>query len=138
MISLEDLFFRIDPSLIVAEGDTNTVLASALTANKCQIPFAHVEAGLRSYDKTMPEEINRIIADSCSELLFAPTNLSFQNLVHEGISRKKIWLTGNTVVDVVKKYETVANERAMGILEELEIKSRIYTPAYHPIMGMIA
>jgi UDP-N-acetylglucosamine 2-epimerase (non-hydrolysing) len=124
MIGLEDFFSRIDSSLIIAEGDTNTVLASALTANKCQIPFAHVEAGLRSYDKTMPEEINRIIADSCSEVLFAPTDLSFQNLVHEGISNKKIWLTGNTIVDVVKQYGAIVKENAMKVLDELKIEPK--------------
>jgi len=126
MIRLEKTFTQYSPSLVVAEGDTNTVAASALTAIKIQVPFAHVEAGLRSYDRTMPEEINRVVADSCSELLFAPTELGVMNLTHEGIPLRKIHLTGNTIVDVVTEYKDVARERAAELLTELNIGSHEY------------
>ena len=126
MVRLEKAISRYEPSLVVAEGDTNTVAATALTAIKSHVPFAHVEAGLRSYDRTMPEEVNRIVADSCSELLFAPTELAVENLTHEGIPLRKIHLTGNTIVDVVNKYKEIASQRGIKLLEELNVSPGKY------------
>jgi len=126
MVRLEKVISRFEPSLVVSEGDTNTVAAAALTAIKSHVPFAHVEAGLRSYDRTMPEEVNRIVADSCSELLFAPTELAVANLTHEGIPLRKIHLTGNTVVDVVIECKEKAKRRSMKLLEELDINPYEY------------
>jgi UDP-N-acetylglucosamine 2-epimerase (non-hydrolysing) len=126
MIRLEKTITQYRPSLVVAEGDTNTVAATALTAIKTCVPFAHVEAGLRSYDRTMPEEINRIVADSLSELLFAPTQLAVMNLTHEGIPLRKIHLTGNTIVDVVIKYKETPRQKGTELLEELNIGSGRY------------
>jgi UDP-N-acetylglucosamine 2-epimerase (non-hydrolysing) len=99
MIGIEELLKKENPDAVVVEGDTNSVLAAALAAVKQMIPVAHVEAGLRSRDRTMPEEINRILADHCSELLFAPTEASALNLVNEGIPPVKIHIVGNTIVD---------------------------------------
>jgi len=126
MIEIEKAVNHYHPSIVVAEGDTNTVAATALAAIKDQVPFAHVEAGLRSYDKTMPEEVNRIVADSLSELLFAPTKLAVMNLCHEGIPSRKIHLTGNTVVDVITKHKGMIREKSKELLEELGIRSREY------------
>lgn len=126
MIRLEKTIAQYKPSLVVAEGDTNTVAAAALTAIKTYVPFAHVEAGLRSYDRTMPEEINRMVADSLSESLFAPTELAVMNLTHEGIPLRKIHLTGNPVVDVVIKHRDTARRRGTELLEELNIGSDGY------------
>ena len=126
MIQLEKTIAQYRPSLVVAEGDTNTVAAAALTAIKTHVPFAHVEAGLRSYDRTMPEETNRIVADSLSELLFAPTELAVMNLTHEGIPLRKIHLTGNTIVDVVLECKETARQKGMELLEELNIGSGRY------------
>lgn len=126
MVRLERVIVDYEPSLVVAEGDTNTVLAAALTAIKIHVPFAHVEAGLRSYDRTMPEEINRIVADSCSELLFTPTELAVMNLTHEGVPIRKIHLTGNTIVDVVIEHKEKARRRGSELLEELNIGSGRY------------
>jgi UDP-N-acetylglucosamine 2-epimerase (non-hydrolysing) len=126
MVPLEKVIVDYEPSLVVAEGDTNTVLAAALTAIKIHVPFAHVEAGLRSFDRTMPEEINRIVADSCSELLFAPTELAIANLRHEGMSSNKIRLTGNTIVDVVMKYREAAYGKGMELLKKLGIDPNHY------------
>ncbi|MEM4601282.1 MAG: UDP-N-acetylglucosamine 2-epimerase (non-hydrolyzing) [Desulfurococcaceae archaeon] len=86
---------------LLVQGDTNTVLAGALAAAKLGIKVGHVEAGLRSFDKGMPEEINRVLTDHLSDYLFAPTEISRKNLLAEGISDSKIFVTGNTIVDAV-------------------------------------
>ncbi len=101
---LERIFIHEKPDTVLVQGDTNTVLAGALVAAKTagiRIKVGHIEAGLRSYDREMPEEINRIIADHISDYLFAPTAASKVILRKEGISPKKIHVTGNTIVDAV-------------------------------------
>jgi len=99
MIELENLMLKTRPDVVIVEGDTNSVLSASIAAVKIHIPVAHVEAGLRSFDRTMPEEINRILADHCSEILFAPTEKSGLNLLNEGIPPNKIHIVGNTIVD---------------------------------------
>jgi len=126
MIKLEEIIDKYKPSIMVAQGDTNTVVATALTATKKLIPFAHVEAGLRSWDRTMPEEINRIVADAIAELHFAPTELAAVNLMHEGIPLKKIHITGNTVVDVVHKYKEYAIREGESLLSKLNLEPFSY------------
>src|SRR2546428_13133112 len=87
------------PDVVLVEGDTNSVLATALAAHKCGIPVGHVEAGLRSYDRSMPEEMNRILTDHLSDHLFAPTDNARAILRGEGIAASRIHVTGNTGVD---------------------------------------
>ena len=99
---IENILLRELPDLVMVQGDTNSVLAGALAASKINIPIAHVESGLRSFDKTMPEEINRIIVDHLSSYLFVPTKIQKDNLVNEGIDEKKIHVVGNTIVDAIK------------------------------------
>ena len=99
MGGIEEILLKETPDILLVQGDTNAVLAGALVASKLHIPVGHVEAGLRSYDITMPEEINRKAADVCSKYYFVPTEKSAINLSIEGISRKDIFITGNTVVD---------------------------------------
>ncbi|MBI3817063.1 MAG: UDP-N-acetylglucosamine 2-epimerase (non-hydrolyzing) [Planctomycetes bacterium] len=96
---LELVFNAERPDMVLVEGDTNTVLAAGLTANKLAIPVGHIEAGLRSYDRRMPEEMNRIVIDHLSDLLFAPTEQCRKILLKEGIPPERIFVTGNTVVD---------------------------------------
>ncbi len=91
------------PDLILAVGDTNSTLATAITASKMDIPFVHIESGLRSFDPTMPEEINRKIADHVASLNFAPTERAASNLLNEGYSPERVFVTGNTVVDALLK-----------------------------------
>ena len=116
---LEKMIEKYKPSIVVAEGDTNTVLGSALTSVKCLTPFAHVEAGLRSWNMIMPEEINRKIADTVASLNFAPTKLAVVNLIFEGVSPKIIHLTGNTIVDVIYKFKKNSMKKGEKILSRI-------------------
>ncbi|HOX34738.1 MAG TPA: UDP-N-acetylglucosamine 2-epimerase (non-hydrolyzing) [Methanoregulaceae archaeon] len=106
------------PDVVLVQGDTNTVLAGALAASKSytrgrgeQVLVGHVEAGLRSFDRKMPEEINRVLTDHISDFLFAPTAASRKNLLNEGIDDRKIHITGNTIVDAVRQNLALAKEK---------------------------
>ncbi len=99
------------PDIIFVQGDTNSVLAGALAGNKLRIDIGHHEAGLRSHDTTMLEETNRIITDHIADFLFAPTHSALNNLKEEGIEQKKVFYTGNTVVDAVKQNLQIANKK---------------------------
>lgn len=101
ILGLEKILIKEKPDWVLVQGDTNTVLAGALTAAKLQIKIGHIEAGLRSYDRSMPEEINRIITDHISDSLFAPTQKQAGILISEGILSEKIIVSGNTIVDAV-------------------------------------
>jgi len=102
MRRLEDTILKINPDVVLVPGDTNTTLAASLTAAKLGVPVAHIEAGLRSGDFTMPEEINRKLTDHCSTLLFAPTRTAVRNLRREGL-RRGVHLTGDTMVDALRQ-----------------------------------
>jgi UDP-N-acetylglucosamine 2-epimerase (non-hydrolysing) len=125
LIGIEQILRKEKPNIVLVEGDTNTVLAGALAAVKLGIKVGHVEAGLRSYDKEMPEEINRVLTDHCSDYLFAPTEKSKQILISEGISADKIFVTGNTIVDAVYQNLELAKKRAT-ILNSLNLKENSY------------
>ena len=104
----ERIFQRNRPDIVLVQGDTNTVLGATIAACKTGISVGHIEAGLRSYDKSMPEELNRILVDHSSDYLFAPTPESRDILQGESIPRKKIFVTGNTIVDAVIQNTTHA------------------------------
>jgi len=101
LIGIEKILSEEKPDLVLVEGDTNTVLAGSLAASKLHIKVGHVEAGLRSGDRSMPEEINRTLTDHISDYLFAPTEKAMEILLKEGISEDKIFVTGNTIVDAI-------------------------------------
>ncbi len=124
MEGVEKICLKHSPKIILVHGDTNTTLGGALAAKKLQIAVAHIEAGLRSFDLRMPEEINRMIVDRISDILFAPTVLAKKNLIREGISRKNIMVTGNTVVDAL--YEHISLSEKSTILERLNIQPSNY------------
>jgi len=101
LIQLSEILEKEKPDYLIVQGDTTTAMASALAAFYKKIKIAHIEAGLRTYNKLQPfpEEINRRIIDSVSDLFFAPTETTKQNLLNEGIQKEKIFVTGNTVID---------------------------------------
>lgn len=103
LIAMEQVLEKDKPDVVLVQGDTNSTLAGALVATKLGFKVAHVEAGLRSYDRTMPEEVNRVLADHCSDYLFAPTEVSKKNLLREGIAENKIFVVGNTIVDAISQ-----------------------------------
>jgi len=107
---LESVLSGLKPDVVYVEGDTNSVLAGALMASRLGIPVAHVEAGLRSYDRRMPEEFNRIFADHLSEYLFAPTEKAKQILLDEGFAESKVFVTGNTIVDALNEVSRLCDE----------------------------
>ncbi|MEO0155744.1 MAG: UDP-N-acetylglucosamine 2-epimerase (non-hydrolyzing) [candidate division WOR-3 bacterium] len=117
MMEFEKVCFKEKPDLVIVVGDVNTTLAGALTAAKLCIPVAHVEAGLRSFDRTMPEEINRLLTDQISDFLFTTCEDANRNLLREGIAPEKIFFVGNTMIDSLLKHCTVAKK--IKILEML-------------------
>lgn len=102
MRRLEPILGTLKPDLVLVVGDVNSTLAAALTAVKLGIPVAHVEAGLRSFDRTMPEEINRLLTDAVAEFLFVTEESGCQNLLREGIAAEKIHLVGNVMIDALQ------------------------------------
>lgn len=102
LLGIEPVLTKEHPDWVLVEGDTNTVMAGSIAASKLGIKVGHVEAGLRSYDRTMPEELNRIVADHLSDALFCPTEHACMIAKGEGIHKSKIVVTGNTIVDAVQ------------------------------------
>jgi len=125
MSGIEKVLMEEKPDAVLVQGDTNTVLAGALAASKLHIKVGHVEAGLRSYDRRMPEETNRVLTDHCSDYLFSPTKKAKDILLGEGIPEDMIYVTGNTIVDAVRQNVKIAAERA-SILNELNIEPGNY------------
>ncbi len=124
LIEIEKVLEKEKPDIVLVQGDTNSTLAGALSATKLGIKVGHVEAGLRSYDRKMPEEINRVLTDHCSDFLFAPTENSKKNLLCEGISADKIFVTGNTIVDVIYQNLDLAKKEIM--LDKLNLQPKKY------------
>ncbi len=125
LIGIEKVLLDEKPDVVLVEGDTNSVLAGALAAAKLNIKVGHIEAGLRSYDRSMPEELNRIVADHVSDYLFAPTEKAKRTLVGEGIAEEKIIVTGNTIVDAIYQNLEMARSKSRA-LDKLGLKEQEY------------
>lgn len=133
---IEEVLLKEKPDCVVLYGDTNSTLAGAIAASKLHFPIIHIEAGLRSFNKTMPEELNRIMSDHSSTLLFAPTNAAFKNLMGEGfrpensppytINNPKIYLTGDIMYDNTLFFADLAEKKKSGYLEKLFLKRNNY------------
>jgi len=111
IMKLSKILPKIKPETVIVQGDTNTVLAASISSLKLKIPVSHIESGLRSFDWRMPEEHNRIATDHLSELLFAPTKNSQQNLKNEKV-HGKIFVTGNTVIDSINTYSKISAKKS--------------------------
>ena len=118
---LEPILEKVKPHLVLVVGDVNSTLGAALTAAKLGVPVAHVEAGLRSFDRTMPEEINRVLTDALSDLLFVTEESGQRNLLGEGISEEKIHFVGNVMIDTLRsskeRWESSSIFRRLGLVE---------------------
>lgn len=124
LVKIEEILTIERPNLVLVYGDTNSTLAGALAAAKLHIPVAHVEAGLRSFDRSMPEEINRILVDHLSDILFCPTQTAVDNLNSEGI-KKGVFLTGDVMTDALIENLALA-EKQSPILEQYSLNSGQY------------
>jgi UDP-N-acetylglucosamine 2-epimerase (non-hydrolysing) len=124
---IEEVLLNEKPDFVLTYGDTNTTLAGALTGAKLHIKVGHVEAGMRSFDKTMPEEINRVLTDRCSDLLFCSTSTAVENLKRERIING-VYLTGDAMVDSLLYNKEIAESKS-AIINELDLKSKEYLVA---------
>src|SRR5215217_4733658 len=128
---LEDLFLKRRPDLVIVYGDVNSTVAAALVAAKLGIAVAHVEAGLRSFDRTMPEEINRIVTDQLSDLLFTPSLDGNENLRKEGVAEEKIHLVGNIMIDTLVRHLPKAEARWSQVREAIGISGNYALATLH-------
>ena len=124
LMGLEQVLLAEKPDRVIVYGDTNSTLAGALAAVKINIPLCHVEAGLRSFNRDMPEEHNRVLTDHCADLLFCPTRTAVENLAREGIT-EGVHFVGDTMYDSVVYFEDIARQRSR-ILEKLHLEPKKY------------
>ncbi|MBM3212957.1 UDP-N-acetylglucosamine 2-epimerase (non-hydrolyzing) [Candidatus Poribacteria bacterium] len=126
MIEFDKVIAEHKPDMVLVVGDVNSTLACSLVSSKLWIPIVHVEAGIRSYDRTMPEEINRVLTDVISDYLMTPTEDANKNLAKEGISQEKVILVGDVMIDTLIKYKDKAISASSGIMQELGLEKASY------------
>lgn len=122
---IESVLAELHPDLMLVYGDTNSTLAGALAAVKMHVPIAHIEAGLRSFNRKMPEEINRVLTDHISSHLFTPTKTAVENLLREGIQKELIHHTGDVMYDTALTYGRLSDVKS-NIIEQLKLQERDY------------
>lgn len=121
---LEEIYLEEKPDCVLVYGDTNSTLAGALAASKLLIPVVHIEAGLRSFNKTMPEEQNRILTDHLAHILFVPTTAAIENLHREGIE-KNVYNVGDVMYDAVLNFKEISKKKS-NLLKDLEVEPNSY------------
>lgn len=121
LTGIESVVTDADVRTVLVQGDTNSVLAAGLVASKLDVELGHIEAGLRSFDRQMPEEINRRLVDHASDYLFAPTEAAERQLLDEGVSPERIHVTGNTIVDAVYEHRQFARSRG-GVVDRFGLE----------------
>lgn len=126
LIEVEDVLQTEKPNVVLVYGDTNSTLAGALAAAKLHIPIAHVEAGLRSFNMRMPEEVNRILTDRLSRWLFAPTDEAVKHLLHEGVPENRIFNVGDVMYDVALQHGARASRAGLGAFEKMGLPPKNY------------
>ena len=126
MTRMETVLLQEMPDLVLVPGDVNSTVAAALVCAKLLIPVGHVEAGLRSFDRTMPEEINRLLTDQIADLLFTPSVDGDENLIHEGIPPEKIHLVGNVMIDTLVRLLPAAEALWPKLSSELNVAEKQY------------
>lgn len=124
MIGIEKLLLADRPDMVLTVGDVNSTMAATIAAAKLQVPVSHVEAGLRSGDRGMPEEINRLVTDSISDLLFTPSRDGDANLLREGVAPEKIHFVGNVMIDTLLRCRDLANSSS--VFGDLNVKKKGY------------
>ncbi|WP_123538127.1 non-hydrolyzing UDP-N-acetylglucosamine 2-epimerase [Halosimplex salinum] len=122
LAEIERVLLDVEPDTVLVQGDTNSVLAGAIAASKLPVDIGHVEAGLRSFDREMPEETNRVVTDHVADYLFAPTETSADYLRDEDLDEERIYVTGNTVVDAVREHQALAAKKST-VLEDFGLDS---------------
>lgn len=132
MIEFENVLLQEKPDLIIVPGDVNSTLAGALTATKMGIKIAHVESGLRSFDRSMPEEINRTVTDILADYLFVSEKSGLDNLIREGIDSKKVFFVGNIMIDSLVHYLPAINASLITKNLELSLKNYILVTFHRP------
>jgi len=125
MVAFEEICLSERPDLVVVVGDVNSTLAASLVAAKLVIPLAHVEAGLRSFDRTMPEEVNRVVTDRLADLLLTPSRDANENLIAEGIAPDRIHLVGNVMIDTLRRHLPMA--KLCRVTDRIPVRERQYS-----------
>ncbi len=123
MSRFEPVVRQHNPQIVLVYGDVNSTVAAALVCSKLGIRFAHVEAGLRSFDRTMPEEINRLVTDQLADFLFTPSADGDENLAHEGVAKEKVFFVGNVMIDTLIRFLPKADELFPRLKAELSLGS---------------
>jgi UDP-N-acetylglucosamine 2-epimerase (non-hydrolysing) len=124
LVGIEKILLADRPDVVVTVGDVNSTMAATLAATKLLVPVAHVEAGLRSGDRTMPEEINRLVTDAISDFLFTPSRDGDENLLREGVAREKIHFVGNVMIDTLLRCRDLAGRS--NVFAEMNVKKKGY------------
>lgn len=132
MLRFEPLLAGFKPDWVIVPGDVNSTLACALVASKLGIKVAHVEAGLRSFDRTMPEEINRLLTDQIADLLLTTSRDADENLLREGIAPEKIHLVGNTMIDTLVRLMPIAEKRWPSLRGDLKLDRFVLVTLHRP------